>query len=106
MPLPGPAPRTSGSRRLREHGTAAEQHRRFNRGAAHSQPGHHSRQSEREKMRKSIRQQRHLAITTRRALAGSALGLLWLLSAPGLASAQYALTQLDVPGSVATYADG
>jgi hypothetical protein len=57
-------------------------------------------------MKKSIQRQRHLAITTRRALAGTALGLLWLLSAPGLASAQFAITQLDVPGWVATYADG
>jgi probable HAF family extracellular repeat protein len=57
-------------------------------------------------MKKSIQQQRHLEITTRRALAGTTLGLLWLLSAPGLASAQYAITQLDVPGSSATYADG
>src|SRR5262245_66559050 len=57
-------------------------------------------------MKKSTQQQRHLAITARRALAGTALGLLWLASAPGLARAQYALTPLDVPGSAATYADG
>src|SRR5262245_62826950 len=99
-------PHTSLSCRLRDDGTAAEQPRRFNRGAVHSQPGISPGTSERESMKNSIQRQRHLAITTRRALAGTALGLLWLLSAPGLASAQYAFTQLDVPGSVATYADG
>src|SRR5262249_32862294 len=57
-------------------------------------------------MRKSIRRQRHLPATARRTLAGLALGLLWLGSAPGLARAQYAYTPIDVPGAVATYADG
>ena len=57
-------------------------------------------------MRKSIQQQRHLPATARRTLAGLALGLLWLGSAPGLARAQYAYAPIDVPGSVATYADG
>jgi len=56
-------------------------------------------------MKKSI-QQWHLAMAARRRLTGVALGLLWLVNAPGLASAQYAFTQLDVPESVATYADG
>ena len=56
-------------------------------------------------MKKTIRQQRHLASATGR-LAGMALGLLALLGAPGMARAQYAFTRIDVPGAVATYADG
>jgi uncharacterized membrane protein len=58
-------------------------------------------------MKKTMQQrQGYLAITTRRKLARFALSLLWLASAPGLARAQFAFTQLDVPGSVLTYADG
>ena len=58
-------------------------------------------------MKKTMEQrQGHLAITTRRKLARFALSLVWLASAPGLARAQFAFTQLDMPGSVATYADG
>jgi len=57
-------------------------------------------------MKKSIQQQQHLPATTRRTLTGVALGLLWLVSAPGLAGAQYAFTQIDAPDAVATYADG
>ena len=56
-------------------------------------------------MKKTIHQE-HRAPVTRRTLAGVALGLLWLVSAPGLAGAQYKFTTIDVPGSAATYANG
>jgi uncharacterized membrane protein len=57
-------------------------------------------------MKKTIQQRRRVAITARRALASITLGLIWVVSAPGMARAQYAFTQIDVPGGVATYANG
>jgi uncharacterized membrane protein len=54
----------------------------------------------------TVRQQRHFTVGTRRALAGIALGVLAQAAAPGAARAPYAFTKLDVPGAVATYADG
>ena len=56
-------------------------------------------------MTKRIRQRRHPG-SARRTLAGIALGLLWLVSAPGAARAQFAFTTIDVPDSSATYANG
>jgi len=55
---------------------------------------------------KTVRRQRQFTVGTRRALAGMALALLAQVAAPGAARAQYAFTTLDMPGAVATYADG
>src|SRR5206468_5635580 len=55
---------------------------------------------------KTFQEQGHRTTTTRRTLAGLAVGLLGLVGAPELARAQYAFTQIDVPGATATYADG
>ena len=55
---------------------------------------------------KTVQQRQHLATTVRRAIAGIALGLLAQAGSPATARAQYAFTTLDMPGAVATYADG
>jgi probable HAF family extracellular repeat protein len=53
-----------------------------------------------------IQRQEDPTTRTRTTLAGLALGLVALFGAPGLATAQYAFTRIDVPGASATYADG
>jgi hypothetical protein len=59
-----------------------------------------------EEAMKTVQQRQHLATTVRRAIAGIALGLLAQAGSPATARAQYAFTTLDMPGAVATYADG